>query len=118
MAAAGLTGGRVNKFNIPKQSKDYDANGDYIKTWVPELAKVPAHRIHEPWLMSKDEQTKFSVDIGTDYPEPKRSRAGGGGGGGGGKGKGKGGRGGGYSGGAVRGGRDVRSGGKGWGRPY
>ena len=26
VSAAGLTGGRINKFNIPKQSKDYDAN--------------------------------------------------------------------------------------------
>jgi len=31
VAAAGLTGGRVNRFNILKQSKDYDANGDYIR---------------------------------------------------------------------------------------
>merc|ERR1739848_632877 len=32
-AGAGMTGGRVNKFNIVKQSKDYDAKGDYIRRW-------------------------------------------------------------------------------------
>ncbi|KAF6262584.1 cryptochrome DASH1 [Scenedesmus sp. NREL 46B-D3] len=48
-AAAGLTGGRVNHFNITKQSKDYDPAGDYIRHWLPELENVPAARIHEPW---------------------------------------------------------------------
>jgi deoxyribodipyrimidine photo-lyase len=48
-AAAGLTGGRVNHFNITKQSKDYDPDGDYIRHWLPELSKVPASRIHQPW---------------------------------------------------------------------
>jgi deoxyribodipyrimidine photo-lyase len=27
VAAAGMTGGRVNKFNIAKQTKDYDPQG-------------------------------------------------------------------------------------------
>lgn len=27
VAAAGLTGGRINHFNITKQSKDYDPDG-------------------------------------------------------------------------------------------
>jgi deoxyribodipyrimidine photo-lyase len=56
VSAAGLTGGRINHFNITKQSKDYDPDGEYIRAWVPELKNVPAPRIHEPWLMSKDEQ--------------------------------------------------------------
>jgi hypothetical protein len=33
MFAAGLSGGRVNKFNILKQSKDYDEQGDYCRLW-------------------------------------------------------------------------------------
>lgn len=49
VSAAGLTGGRLNHFNITKQSKDYDPDGDYIRHWLPELTNVPASRIHTPW---------------------------------------------------------------------
>lgn len=68
VAAAGLTGGRINKFNITKQSRDYDPEGEYIRLWCPELAKVPSRRIHEPWLMSKEEQELYQCRIGEDYP--------------------------------------------------
>lgn len=30
------------------QTKRYDPDGDYIRTWVPELAHVPAARLHTP----------------------------------------------------------------------
>eukprot|EP00242_Pyramimonas_sp_CCMP2087_P004138 CAMPEP_0198217980 /NCGR_PEP_ID=MMETSP1445-20131203/66748_1 /TAXON_ID=36898 /ORGANISM="Pyramimonas sp., Strain CCMP2087" /LENGTH=389 /DNA_ID=CAMNT_0043894845 /DNA_START=40 /DNA_END=1205 /DNA_ORIENTATION=+ len=52
VAAAGLTGGRVNKFNILKQGLDYDKDGAYVKTWCPELANVPAAKVHQPWTMT------------------------------------------------------------------
>ncbi len=42
---------KVKWTRLPLQ--DYDLQGDYIRTWIPELAIVPASRIHEPWLMSK-----------------------------------------------------------------
>ncbi len=48
VAAAGLTGGRVNKFNIIKQSKQYDANGEYIRLWLPELEGESPDTIHDP----------------------------------------------------------------------
>ncbi|KAL0033876.1 hypothetical protein WJX77_008773 [Trebouxia sp. C0004] len=70
VAAAGLTGGRINHFNITKQSKDYDLEGEYAKTWIPELKNVSSKRIHEPWLMSQSEQQQFGVSIGQDYPAP------------------------------------------------
>jgi deoxyribodipyrimidine photo-lyase len=74
-AAAGLTGGRVNKFNISKQSKDYDSNGEYIKYWLPELKNVPAPLVFEPWRMSAQEQEKYQVRIGEDYPLPINSNS-------------------------------------------
>ena len=61
MFAAGLSGGRVNKFNIIKQSKDYDDQGEYCRLWCPELAQVPPPKIHTPWQLSQQEQTNFKV---------------------------------------------------------
>ncbi|MGF1460195.1 MAG: DASH family cryptochrome [Leptolyngbyaceae cyanobacterium] len=57
-------------FNIPKQSKDYDPQGDYVKHWLPELAKLPVAKIHAPWKLSQEEQTRYGVQLGVDYPHP------------------------------------------------
>ncbi|MEB3340425.1 DASH family cryptochrome [Okeania sp.] len=57
-------------FNIPKQAKDYDPEGRYVKHWLPELDKVPAAKVHEPWKLLPVEQDRFGVKIGVDYPQP------------------------------------------------
>jgi deoxyribodipyrimidine photo-lyase len=57
-------------FNIPKQSKDYDPNGDYVKHWLPALAQLPAQKVHTPWTLQPVEQKRFNVRLGVDYPNP------------------------------------------------
>lgn len=57
-------------FNIIKQSRDYDSDGAYVRHWLPALANVPGGRVHEPWKLVGGEQTKYGVQIGSDYPEP------------------------------------------------
>jgi deoxyribodipyrimidine photo-lyase len=57
-------------FNILKQSKDYDPQGTYVKHWLPELADLPASKVHEPWKLQPIEQKRFSVRLGVDYPRP------------------------------------------------
>ena len=37
-------------FNPIEQGKRFDAQGDYIRKYVPELAHLSAAEIHEPWL--------------------------------------------------------------------
>ena len=37
-------------FNPIEQGKRFDADGDYIRRYVPELAHLSAAEIHEPWL--------------------------------------------------------------------
>jgi len=69
-AAAGLTGGRVNKFNLTKQSRDYDPQGEYIRTWIPELSEVPLKHLFEPWKMPKSAQQAAGCVIGEHYPAP------------------------------------------------
>lgn len=69
-AAAGMTGGRLNRFNIVKQSKDYDQHGDYVRRWIPELKDVPTEFVHEPWKMTQFQQMEYNVRLGVDYPNP------------------------------------------------
>ncbi|MEB3212874.1 MAG: DASH family cryptochrome [Leptolyngbyaceae bacterium] len=57
-------------FNIPKQAKDYDPKGDYVKHWLPELKDVPASKVHEPWKLSAEEQKRCGVTLGVHYPQP------------------------------------------------
>ena len=57
-------------FNPVTQSRKFDPQGDYIRTWLPELAAVPDTYIHEPWKMPLDMQSKLGVKIGVDYPVP------------------------------------------------
>ncbi len=57
-------------FNITKQAKDYDLQGDYVKHWLPELVSLPASKVHEPWKLLPVEQQRFGVRLGVDYPNP------------------------------------------------
>ncbi|ELZ94245.1 deoxyribodipyrimidine photolyase [Haloferax mucosum ATCC BAA-1512] len=61
---------RDRYFNIVKQARQYDANADYVKHWLPELDGLPAEYAHEPWTMTADEQADYGVQLGRDYPEP------------------------------------------------
>ena len=69
-SAAGMTGGRLNRFNIVKQSKDYDQHGDYVRYWLPELRDLPTQFVHEPWKMNSFQQVEYKCRLGVDYPMP------------------------------------------------
>lgn len=69
-AGAGMTGGRLNRFNIVKQGKDYDLQGEYVKYWCPELKDVPTNFVHEPWKMTQFQQAEHNCNLGVDYPNP------------------------------------------------
>ena len=57
-----------------------DADGSYVRHWLPELKDVPTQCVHEPWKMSRADQEKYGCKIGTynapdtDYPNPPQSR--------------------------------------------
>lgn len=57
-------------FNPVLQSRRFDPDGRYIRRFVPELARVPTEKIHEPWTMTRDEQRAAACRIGVDYPGP------------------------------------------------
>ncbi|MFG3001137.1 cryptochrome/photolyase family protein [Streptomyces sp. NPDC048340] len=50
--------------NPVRQGLKYDPDGAYVHRWVPELAGLPAPRVHEPWRLPAAERARY------DYPEP------------------------------------------------
>lgn len=50
--------------------KKNDPNGDYIRKWIPALAKMPAKYIYEPWKAPAAVQASAGIRIGKDYPMP------------------------------------------------
>lgn len=57
-------------FNPIAQSQKFDARGDFIRQFCPELVHFSAKSIHEPWKASEVEQEKAGCMIGKDYPRP------------------------------------------------
>jgi deoxyribodipyrimidine photo-lyase len=52
------------------QGVKFDPRGEYVKRWVPELARVPEKYIHTPWQMPREIALAARVEIGKDYPAP------------------------------------------------
>jgi deoxyribodipyrimidine photo-lyase len=57
-------------FNPVSQGEKFDPHGDYVRRYLPELARVPHRYLHAPWTMRPDAQRRAGVLIGVDYPAP------------------------------------------------
>ena len=57
-------------FNPILQGEKFDPDGAYVRRWVPELARLPAALIHQPWRATPLELTAAQVELGNSYPEP------------------------------------------------
>jgi len=57
-------------FNPFSQGEKFDADGDYIRRYVPELAKMPKKYIHRPWDAPQNILDYAGVKLGTTYPKP------------------------------------------------
>lgn len=57
-------------FNPVTQGEKFDPEGDYIRTYVPELSRLPRAFIHKPWEAPSGVLREAGVALGETYPEP------------------------------------------------
>lgn len=57
-------------FNPWTQSRKFDASGDYIRRWVPELGGLDDKAIHEPAAAAPLDLAAAGVVLGDTYPHP------------------------------------------------
>ena len=57
-------------FNPILQSEKFDTKGDYIRQYVPELAKLEAKYLHAPWEAPAEALERAGVKLGETYPLP------------------------------------------------
>lgn len=57
-------------FNPTLQGERFDPKGDYVRRWVPELARLPASAIHSPWRLGDTSLADAGVVLGRSYPHP------------------------------------------------
>jgi deoxyribodipyrimidine photo-lyase len=57
-------------FNPLLQSRKFDATGDYIRTYVPELKRLPLEYLHAPWEAPPLVLKSAGITLGKDYPHP------------------------------------------------
>lgn len=68
---AGTTGLHTLRIYDPvKQSLVHDAEGTFIRKWLPELANLPNGLLHKPWELRPLDERFFEFRKGIDYPEP------------------------------------------------
>jgi deoxyribodipyrimidine photo-lyase len=57
-------------FNPLRQGERFDPNGDYVRRWLPELAKLPSASLHAPWTADGNTLDAAGVKLGATYPLP------------------------------------------------
>jgi deoxyribodipyrimidine photo-lyase len=57
-------------FNPVTQGERFDAGGNYVRRWVPELAGLAAPAVHAPWRAAPAVLAAAGVVLGETYPAP------------------------------------------------
>jgi deoxyribodipyrimidine photo-lyase len=57
-------------FNPVLQGEKFDPKGEYVREWIPELAKLPDKWIHQPWNAPPLILQSAKIALGEEYPHP------------------------------------------------
>lgn len=57
-------------FNPTAQGQKFDADGAYVRRWVPELRRLPAKWLQAPWTAPNEILRDAGVRLGDTYPRP------------------------------------------------
>jgi deoxyribodipyrimidine photo-lyase len=57
-------------FNPVTQSEKFDAEGKFIRRYLPQLGRLSNKQIHAPWLVRATELASAGIRLGDNYPFP------------------------------------------------
>jgi deoxyribodipyrimidine photo-lyase len=57
-------------FNPVSQGEKFDPDGNYVRHWMPELARLPSMWIHHPWQAPPAALAAAGVELDRTYPRP------------------------------------------------
>ncbi len=57
-------------FNPVTQSRRFDAEGRFIRHWLPQLGGLPNDLLHAPWTARPVDLAAAGIRLGVDYPLP------------------------------------------------
>ena len=57
-------------FNPVSQSQKFDAEGKFIRKYLPVLQKLSNSDVHSPWLCAPGQLAAAGVHLGENYPPP------------------------------------------------
>ncbi len=57
-------------FNPVTQARKFDAEGRYVRRWLPQLAGLPNRYLHSPWEAPSDVLEATGIELGSAYPMP------------------------------------------------
>ncbi|GKV19050.1 hypothetical protein SLEP1_g29349 [Rubroshorea leprosula] len=64
-------GHKLDRLDSPQiQGSKYDPEGEYVRQWLPELARMPTEWIHHPWDAPLTVLKAAGVELGLNYPKP------------------------------------------------
>lgn len=64
-------GHELNRLDNPEdQGREFDPDGEYVRNWIPELARMPTEWIHHPWDAPRSVLKAAGVELGLNYPKP------------------------------------------------